>query len=50
MFSNKHEEPQSPDTPSLAELKAEQARLHEQIDHLEQREHRLAERVPGGGA
>jgi len=44
-MSSKNEEPRGPDAPSLAQIKAEQARLHEQIEHLEGRERHVAGRV-----
>lgn len=48
MTPHKDQEAQSPDAPSLAELKAEQARLHEQIERLEARRPRGRDRVPSG--
>lgn len=48
MFGSK-EEPQRRDEPSLLELKNEQARLHEQIDRLEDRG-RQPGRVPSANA
>lgn len=53
MFSSKtkqEEKPHSPDAPSLVELQREQARLHEQIEHLEGRERHQTERVPNAGS
>ncbi len=46
MLSSKDRGPQAPDRRSLAELKAEQARLHEQIEQLQDRGPR--DRVPSG--
>lgn len=43
MLSSKHGEPHALDRRSLAELKAEQARLHEEIERLQDRPR---ERVP----
>lgn len=39
---------QSLDARSLAELRREQARLHEQIEHVESRERLQTERAPSG--
>lgn len=44
LFSSQHGESHAPDRRSLAELKAEQARLHEQIEQLQDRN--LRDRVP----
>jgi len=46
MHSSKDPGARAPDRRSLAELKAEQARLHEQIEHLQ--DHGPADRLPSG--